>query len=178
MMVAMRSIVFLLFPVLAWAAEIGGSSVRTVYVLPMGHGLDQYVANHLTREHVVDVVADPARADAILTETLGKSLESELEKLHPTPKPQVAESDTDFDDSDSKQPSHAGKSANAEPAPVSTFARAKGTLFLVDAHSRTVLWSVYERPSKSTPNELDHTARRVVGRLKHDLAGKQLSASQ
>jgi hypothetical protein len=60
---------------------------------------------------------------------------------------------------------------------VSTFARGKGTLFLVDARSRAVLWSVYERPVKSTPDQLDHTAKLVVERLKHDLAPKQPSVS-
>jgi len=179
MVVAMRWTAFLLFSVLAGAAEIGGSSVRTIYILPMGHGLDQYVANRLTREHVLDVVADAARADAILTDTLGKPLEFELEKLHPTPKPQEqdADSDSDSEDSDSRPTSRTKKTFTTSEAPISTFARGKGTLFLVDAHSRAVLWSVYERPAKSTPDELDHTARRVVDRLKRDLAPKPPSVS-
>lgn len=174
----MRWIAFLLLSVLAGAAEIGGSSVRTIYVLPMGHGLDQYVANRLTREHVLEVVADPVRADAILTDTLGKPLELELEKLHPTPKPQADDADSDSGDSDTAQPSRSRRTMNTgEPPPISTFARGKGTLFLVDAHSRAVLWSVYERPTKSTSDDLDHRAKRVVDRLKRDLAGKEPSAS-
>jgi len=179
MVVAMRWTVFLLLSVLAGAAEIGGSSVRTIYILPMGHGLDQYVANRLTREHVLDVVADAARADAILTDTLGKPLESELEKLHPTPKPheQDADSDSDSEDSDNLQPSRSRRTFTSSETPISTFARGKGTLFLVDAHSRAVLWSVYERPAKATPDELDHTARHVVDRLKRDLAPKAPSVS-
>ena len=179
MVVVMRWTAFLLLSVLAGAAEIGGSSVRTIYILPMGHGLDQYVANRLTREHVLEVVADASRADAILTDSLGKPLESELEKLHPTPKPQEqgADSDSDSADSDSPQPSRAKKTFTSSEAPVSTFARGKGTLFLVDARSRAVLWSVYERPVKSTPDELDHTARHIVDRLKRDLAPKQPSVS-
>ena len=104
MVIAMRWTAFLLLSVLAGAAEIGGSSVRTIYILPMGHGLDQYVANRLTREHVLEVVADAARADAILTDALGKTLEVELEKLHPTPKPQAQDADTDSDSEDSDTP--------------------------------------------------------------------------
>ncbi len=100
MVVAMRWTVFLLLSVLAGAAEIGGSNVRTIYILPMSHGLDQYVANRLTREGVLEVVADPTRADALLTDSLGKPLESELEKLHPTPKPQEQDADADQEDSD------------------------------------------------------------------------------
>ena len=226
----MRWTALLLLPALAGAAEIGGSSVRTVYVMPMGHGLDQHVANRLTREHVLEVVADPARADALFTDSLGKPLEYELEKLHPTPKPpeQDAESesakDTESksakndaskpdkdagskslkDDSSKSAKDDASKSAkddaskpdkdagsksakddstaaakpaahkvteNAEP-PRSTFGSGKGTLFLVDANSRRILWSVYERPKRYTPDELERTAKRVVDRLKQDLAGK------
>ena len=175
---AMRFAAFLLLSALAGAAEIGGSSVRTIYVLPMGHGLDQYLANRLTRERVLEVVADPSRADAILTDTLGKDLESKLEKLHPTPKPDAEDIDSDSDDSDTQPTSHSRKTmTESAPMPVSTFARGKGTLFLVDAHSRSVLWSVYEKPVKFTPDDLDHTAKRVVDRLKRDLAGKPPSAS-
>jgi len=177
MVVIMRWTVFLLVSVLAGAAEIGGSSVRTIYVLPMGHGLDQYVANRLTRDGVLEVVADPARADALLTDSLGKPLETELEKLHPTAKPQEADADADSDDSDTPQRPRTKKTFTTSEAPVSTFARGKGTLFLVDARSRAVLWSVYERPVKSTPDQLDHTAKLVVDRLKHDLAPKQPSVS-
>jgi hypothetical protein len=177
MVVIMRWTVFLLVSVLAGAAEIGGSSVRTIYVLPMGHGLDQYVANRLTRDGVLEVVADPARADALLTDSLGKPLETELEKLHPTAKPQEADADADSDDSDTPQKPRTKKTFTTSEAPVSTFARGKGTLFLVDARSRAVLWSVYERPVKSTPDQLDHTAKLVVDRLKHDLAPKQPSVS-
>ncbi len=180
MVVAMRWTAFILLSVLAGAAEIGGSSVRTIYVLPMGHGLDQYVANRLTREHVLDVVADAARADAILTDTLGRPLEVELEKLHPTPKPQEqdADSDSDSEDSDNPNPSRAKRTFTSSETPISTFARGKGTVFMVDTHSRAVLWSVYERPVKSTPDELDHTAKRVVDRLKRDLAPKPPSVSR
>ena len=177
MVVIMRWTVFLLVSVLAGAAEIGGSSVRTIYVLPMGHGLDQYVANRLTRDGVLEVVADPARADALLTDSLGKPLETELEKLHPTAKPQEADADADSDDSDTPQKPRTKKTFTTSEAPVSTFARGKGTLLLVDARSRAVLWSVYERPVKSTPDQLDHTAKLVVDRLKHDLAPKQPSVS-
>lgn len=177
MVIAMRWIVFLLLSVLAGAAEIGGSSVRTIYILPMGHGLDQYVANRLTREHVLEVVADGARADAILTDSLGKPLETELEKLHPTPKPKEQDADNDSEDSDTAKTSRTKKTFSASEAPISTFARGKGTLFLVDARSRAVLWSVYERPTKFTPDQLDHTAKQVVDRLKRDLSGKEPSVS-
>jgi hypothetical protein len=205
---AMRWNALLLVPVLAAAAEIGGSSVRTVYILPMSGGLDQYIANQLTREHLLEVIADPTRADAIFTDRLGELLEYKLEKLHPTPKPAVAveteattksekaepeKSDSDKAEADKDEADKADSSKNSSekkdsvakdkpkapktyedsgPPHTSTFGSGKGTLFLVDAHSRAVLWSIYEKPTVSDPRHLDGTAKHVVNRLKQDLAGK------
>ncbi len=198
---AMRWNALLLVPVLAGAAEIGGSNVRTVYVMPMAGGLDQYIANQLTREHLLEVIADPARADAIFTDRLGESLEYKLEKLHPTPKPALeteaasksekADSDKHEPDKDEQDKDESGKNSSEKkdsvakdkpaapktheesvPPHISTFGGGKGTLFLVDAHSRTILWSIYEQPTVSNPHHLDLAARHVVNRLKQDLAGK------
>ncbi len=178
MMNAMRWTAVLLLPVLAGAVEIGGSNVRTIYIMPMRHGLDQYIANQLTREHVLDVVADAARADAIFTDALGESFEEKLEKLHPTPKPEEPKTEPVKETADKDSPDDKVKAAGpkmyreTEPPHTSTFGRGKGTLFLVDAHSRVILWSVYEKPTAASPNGLDGTAKRVVSRLKQDLAGK------
>jgi hypothetical protein len=196
MVSAMRWTALLFLPLLAGAAEIGGSRVNTVYILPMAHGLDQHIANRLTREHIVEVVADSARADALLTDRLGVSLEYQLEKLHPTPKPPdesakseadsgksdktdkaagdlADKSDKDKDDKDATNTRRAPRMmAEGGPPRPNAFGGGKGTLFLVDAHSRAVLWSVYEKPKSTSPDELDRTAKRVVTRLKQDLAGK------
>lgn len=182
MVSAMRWSGLVLFSAVLAAAEISGSNVHTVYVMPMANGLDQYIAHRLTAEHVLEVIADPHRADALFTDRLGESLEYQLEKLHPTPK---TEEDADKRAKD-KQPE--GASANAEAKPetaagvktmgdsgpprASTFGRGRGTLFLVDAKSRAVLWSVFEKPKGSSPAHLDRTAKRVVDRLKQNLAGK------
>jgi hypothetical protein len=181
---AMRWTTFFLLPMLAGAAEISVSNIHTVYVMPMAHGLDQYVANQLTREHVFEVVADATRADALFTEQIGDALQARLEKLHPTPKPPEPEAETESGKDEGKDAA-AGKK-NSEPdtqtrAPktftndephFSTFGSGKGTLFLVDGHSRAILWSVYEKPKRFMPDDLDRTAKRVVNRLKQDLAGK------
>lgn len=173
----MRWTVLFLLPMLAGAVEIGGSDVRTIYIMPMRHGLDQYIANQLTREHVLEVIADPARADAVFTDGLGEGFEQKLEKLHPTPKPEepkAGQSDKSDKDGSNTQDKPAGPRTFSapEPPPASTFGAGRGTLFLVDAHSRVILWSVYEKPSASNPRSLDAAARRVVNRLKQDLAGK------
>ena len=166
----------------ASAAEIGGSNVSTIYIMPMRHGLDQYIANQLTREHVFEVTADPARADAIFTDGLGDAFEQKLETLHPTPKPDVpkpaeptkADADKDHSDSEPKAKTSSAPKTFREPDPphTSTFGGGKGTLFLVDSHSRLILWSVYEKPVPSNPHNLDGAAKRVVNQLRQDLAGK------
>jgi hypothetical protein len=191
---AMRWTALLFFPVLLGAAEIGGSQVNKVYILPMAHGLDQHIANRLTRDRVVEIVADASHADALLTDRLGGSLEYQLEKLHPTPKAPGEDADNESDKDSSDQADKPDKDKDdvktadksdstakprvprlmpeSGPPRLSTFGGGRGTLFLVDAHSRAVLWSVYERPKRTSPDELDRTAKRVVDRLKKDLAGK------
>lgn len=168
----MRWTALLLLPVLAGAVEIGDSNVRTIYIMPMPHGFDQYIANQITREHVLDVVADPTRADAIFTDRLGAALEDKLEKLHPTPKPAEPKAADKSDKDGSDKPAGPKTFGETEPPHTSTFGSGKGTLFLVDAHSRVVLWSIYEKPRASNPRSLDGAAKRVVNQLKQDLAGK------
>src|SRR5262245_31014721 len=85
MMVQMRSIGLLLlcFGVAASAEDLG--TVRTVYIMGMAHGLDQYLANRLTNEHVYRVVTDPKVADAVITDHIGKGFEEQLSELLPPP---------------------------------------------------------------------------------------------
>jgi hypothetical protein len=59
----------------AGAADLAG--VHKVYVLPMARGLDQYLANRLTTEHVFQVVTDPKTADAVLTDRIGEGFEAQ-----------------------------------------------------------------------------------------------------
>ena len=140
------------------------SQVQSVYLLPMGSGLDQYLANQLTARQVFQVVTDPQKADAIFTDQIGMGFEKRLEELYPPPKPEKTEKPAT---------SKTGEMAREEP-PVrySSFGRGRGNIFLVDRKSRRVIWSVYERPRSSTPDDLDIAGRRVVERLKKDLSGK------
>jgi len=50
-----------------------------------------------------------------------------------------------------------------------SFGRGKGTVFLVDAKTRAVLWSIYEKPKDTQPATLDRTAGRIVESLQRDL---------
>lgn len=153
--VVMKSAVLLLCaialgsPLLSYGADSSG--VQTVYLLPMASGLDQYVANRLAASGVFQVTTDPKKADAIFTDRLGEAFEQRLDSLLLPP----------------VEKSSKESKAEEKAAPrVSTFSRNKGTMFLVDAATRAVLWSAYEPPKNTSPRELDRTARRIVGALK------------
>ncbi|MCS7315479.1 MAG: hypothetical protein RMI94_09460 [Bryobacterales bacterium] len=138
--------------------------VQTVYLLRMGHGLDQYLAAHLTRLGVFQVVADPARADAVFTDHLGEAFEQRLSELFPPGERRSQES---------KSEEGEAQAAAREEAPrISSWGRGRGTVFLVDARTRTVLWSIYAPPRDSSAEQVQRAARRIAERLKRELRGK------
>src|SRR5665213_43121 len=136
----------LLLPLLAGIAALAQApSVHSVYILPMAGGLDQYLAAELTREHSMQVVADPKTADAVLTDRLGESFEQRMTQIHPRDEDAAAEN--------SVHPSFRSSGS-------------RGTIFLVDAKSRQVLWSDYEKPARSTSGgSLNREAARIAKKL-------------
>ncbi len=141
--------------------------VNSVYILPMSSGMDQFLANRLTTLGVFQVVTDPQKADALITDRIGESFQDKLEELYPPPPKPKDEKKDDKDKKDKKD------DMSAPPIPhVSSFNNGKGNFFIVDRRSRNVLWSVYERPKDSTPGELTKAAEKVVKRLKADLIEK------
>ena len=106
-----RLLILVFFAALASAQYAGP---RTVYILPMAAGLDQYIAQWLTRDHAMQVVADPKAAEVVMTDRLGEAFEQKLEQIRP------AEKKSDSKDS----------SSNALP---NTFrsSKGRGTIFLV-----------------------------------------------
>jgi hypothetical protein len=172
-----------------FAASIPGAlnpqlkQVTTVYILAMSSGMDQYLANRLTTMGVFQVVADPQKADAIITDRLGEPFEAKLKELYPPPPPPAppvpVKDEKDDKNGKAAKSDKASKDdkdsiAEAAGAPrVSSFNRGRGNLFIVDRKSRNVIWSIYERPKDSTPGELSKTAERVVKRLKDDLSDKK-----
>jgi hypothetical protein len=167
-------------------ALLGGaelSGVHTVYVLSMSKGLDQYLANRLANDHLFQVVTDPKLADAFLTDRIGESLQAKLEEIFapPPPPPEEAapadkEAKASKADKDKDSPSNPLVSDTVNKLAAvganSSFSRGKGNVFLVDAKSRQVVWSVYQLPKGSSAKELDRTASDIVSRLKRDLKGK------
>jgi hypothetical protein len=152
-MEVMKLSLLLLVAGLAGAAEL--SDVKTVYLLPMANSLDQFLAIRLTTGVVLQVVTDPQKADAILTDKIGTSFEQKLDDLYG-----VKQKDPD-DKSDSTKFTPQAQS------------RAKGAVFLVDRKSRNVLWSMYERPKNNSPDELNHIADKIAGKLLHDTKGNK-----
>ena len=148
--------------------------VHFVYILSMTNGIDQFLANRLTTLGVFEVVADPQKADAIITDRLGEPFENKLRELYPPPPPPPA-----AEDEDDKGAKATQKDKDSSPdfsqggGRVSSFGRSKGNFFVVDRKSRSVLWSIYERPRDSSPAELNHTADKVARRLKNDLSDKK-----
>jgi hypothetical protein len=175
---------------LAAAAELAPG--RTVFLMPMGHGLDQFLANRLTRMHLLQVVTDPAKADVIITDQVGEGFEDRLSGLLPPPPPDAAAKEAASEKAKEKA-EQAAKAAEKGDTPPSaglasmltdtankalaqgsmgTHGRGHGTIFLVDIKSHQVLWSAFEPPDGSTPRELDRTADRIVKRLKDDITPK------
>ncbi len=157
--------------------------VTTVYILGMSGGMDQYLADRLTSMGVLQVVTDPQKADAIITDRLGEPFEAKLKELYPPPPPPVppAPAKDEKADKDGKlvvvdKTTKDDKDKIGDPgaiARVGSFNRGRGNFFIVDRKSRNVVWSTYERPKDTTPGELSKTAERVVKRLKDDLTDKK-----
>jgi hypothetical protein len=131
------------------------------------------------------VVTDPKLADTFFTDRIGESLQSKLEEIFappapekaaPADKPEPAAAKASKADKDKAPPTNPllTETVNklAAPGASNSFSRAKGTVFLVDAKSRQVVWSVYQLPKGSSAKELDRTASDIVSRLKRDLKEK------
>jgi hypothetical protein len=111
--------------------------------MPMAGGLDQYLAMWLTQQHIAKVTTDPKAAELVMTDHLGQSLEEKLAELHPA---------------DAKKP--------GDPIPTFQSSHGRGTVFLVDAKTRQVLWSDYEKaPSSTTGPHLNEQAERIATKL-------------
>lgn len=180
----LRSAVLCAFSLgLAAASEPTLTQIRTVYLLPMGGGLDQFLANRLTAAGRYQVVTDPAQADAVLTDRIGAEFEERMRELYPPPPPpEEAKTDEDKDakkDAKKKEePSLAsimGESAGGHPQ--STFTRSRGNVFLVDRSAKRVIWSTYLRPRTTRPDELNRAADQIIDRL-DDAAGKQIKQAR
>jgi len=141
------------------------AEVKSVYLFPMTNGLDQYLADRLTRDHVFQVVTDPKTADAVITDNLGTGFEAQLLKARPDLKPVPPKQETADKDSAKKE----DKPEDQTP-PVSSFHAAHGTVFIVQVRIQQVVWSTYLRPSNHTPKDMERTAAKIASILQKEIA--------
>ena len=149
------------------ASEAGLSAVKNIYILPMGSGFDQYLANQLTTQGVFQVVTDPEKADAVMTDQIGAKFERQMEELYPPPPPpevKKPENPEAKDEAAKKEPEP--EEAQLEKPPISTFSRGKGNIFIVQRESRALIWSLYHRPKDTTPDQLNEAAGKVVAEIR------------
>lgn len=139
-------------------------AAHQVYVMPMAGGLDQHLADWLTREHVMQVVTDAKAADVVLTDRLGEAFEQKLAQLKPEMEKPVAEK-TSAD----KKTESAGAGGGGHVSFRSTAAR--GTLFLVDVKTRAVLWSDHQKPRGTSDKQINRQAERAVKNLQRLFSG-------
>jgi hypothetical protein len=186
----MRFLPLFLAAVAVWAAaDPAITQVKAVYLMPMGNGLDQYLATELIRERVFDVVTDPALADAVLTDRIGPAFEQALAELYPPaepppappPEPAAQKAAASPEKTAEKTPEKTLGEALADRPDVgrriSSFARSRGNVYLVDRRTKRVLWSEFRRPRNSRPEEVNRASDQIVDQLQQDL-GKLRSASQ
>lgn len=164
---------------LAGAADLSG--VRSVYVLPMAKGFDQYLANRLAGDHVFQIVTDPKLADAVVTDRIGEGFELQLSLMLAKEEPpaEPAKQTTPAAGAPKKGDAAEEPKRNTlmtetvnkldNPGLNSSWSRGRGTVFLVDTKSHMVLWSTFEPPKGSNTKDLDRTASDIVIRLKKDL---------
>src|SRR5450631_861004 len=82
---SMKRLTFLFLCSAAMLCAADLAHVHTVYVLKMAKGLDQFLANRLTTDHVFQIVTDPKLADAVFTDQIGEGFQMKLEEFFPTP---------------------------------------------------------------------------------------------
>lgn len=144
------------------------SQVQSVYIMPMSGGYHQHLANRLIRLGLFQIVADPHRADAILTDRLGEGLEARLDVYD------AASQKRDAAEHKGDEPVKGESKVTLAERPVTTsLSGGKGTLFLIDRKSRRLLWSTFEKPKNVTAKELDRSAGRVASRVKEEWSGKK-----
>ncbi len=161
--------------------------MKRVYILAMSAGLDQFLATQLAKAGLFDVVTDPKKADAIITDRVGESFETKLDDLYPPPAPPkptkpVADSTPESATAMPQKPTLpklivrgdalAGVDLTGAARPT-TMGHGKGNIFIVSRGTRSVLWSIYEPPKNNSSRELTKTAERVVKHLQEELTGKK-----
>jgi hypothetical protein len=132
----------------------------------MRHSLDQYLAEQLSVDGPFQVVVDPKLADAIMTERIDAPFLKAMDEL-------LAERSAQSAEPEAAKPATTTSGGSLEeglaepPRPANRpMGRPEGTIFLVHAASRRVLWSTFINQKDVLPKHLHNQARDIVDRLK------------
>lgn len=149
-----------LFLCVSSAAAADLSSAQPVYFWPMEGALDQYIAQEASAVGVVSVTVDPKMAKAILTDRIDANFLAGMDELFPLPGVEEESSEEEEETSDSVE------TGLQKPRPANrALSRPHGTLFLVDAKTRRVLWSTFLGDYDRSPKKLNGEAKSVVQRM-------------
>lgn len=133
----------------------------------MRHSLDQYLAEQLSADGPFQVVVDPKLADAIMTERIDAPFLEAMDELLAERDKEAGKTEAAASSSTSGGSVEEGlESVRPANRPMG---RPQGTIFLVHAASRRVLWSTFINQKDVLPKNLHGQARDVVGRLKKEL---------
>lgn len=155
----------LLFTLVVAASNPNLANVKSVYFLPMGAGLDQYLAIRLTEKQLFRVVTDPNQADAIFTDRIGEGFEERLDALFPD------ESKKEKAAAAAEDSLYKNDWALQKPRSAS-FSRGKGTIFLVDRRTKEVLWSLYSPSKTNRVPDLNNNATAIAKKIEESLKPK------
>ncbi len=137
-------------------------AIHSVYLLPMSNSLDQYLATRLTSSGSFQVVTDPQKADAVLTDKIGQGFEDKMNELYPPEGVKPAGEDKE------KEKDIFGKPSQR----FGSFSRGRGTVFLVDRKTKNVIWSIYWPVRNSRPDDVNRRAQQIADRLRKDSLAK------
>ena len=149
-------------------------NVKTVYMMQMTNGLDQYLANQLTKRGVFEVVTDPDIADAVFTDRIGTAFEQKWAELYPPPPP-PKEVEEEKDTKENKESAKNGKTMDtientvAPAVHMSSFGKGRGNVFLVSRKTRAIVWSHYAIPKDGRSKSMNSLADKVINQLTEDL---------
>jgi hypothetical protein len=148
---------FLLVVMVAIAMHGGDvAGYKTVYLLPMSGGLDQFLATRLTAGAVMQVVTDPLKADVVLTDRIGAAFEEHLNEIYGE-KPKTDEKN----------------SLTSSPKPMDiAISHGRGLIFMVDRRTREVVWSAFIKLRDVSPDAMNHVAVEIATKLDKDRKGK------
>ena len=159
-----RFLLLLCFATVAQAQMLSNSG--PVYFWPMTSAFDQYLAQEASSGGTLNVTVDPKNASAVMTDRIdGKFLEG-MDEIFPQPEPE--EEKVEEGEEEPSSDSIEGDFRLQRPANLPV-GRPRGTLFLVDVKTRSVLWSTFLKEFDATPNRLQREARAVIEKLKQEL---------